>query len=143
MSRFGSQFLLTLLAALLLAVGPAIAQDDDLEYEVDEGVHEEEWYDPSDWGDDWANPGIDYETDAWDYDYYDDYDYDAYDDDYYGDEWYEEDYDDVYGYDDERYEDESYDYDYGYDYDYDYDWGYDYYTEDWYEDEGVFYEWYE
>ena len=47
---------------------------DELEYEPNEGLHEEEWYDPSDWFD--TNPGISYEDMD---DYYDDetdYDYD-------------------------------------------------------------------
>jgi len=101
-------------AALVLAAGmPAtvVAQDDDYyegenyEYEPSTGVHEEEWYDPSDWFDDeWYQDDtndVDFEEEDWDYGYdymYDDgytgtydYDYDAYYDGYYD------------GYDDDEY----------------------------------------
>jgi len=55
----------------------------DVEYEIDEGYHEEEWYDPSDWVD--ADYGIEYESD--DYGYYDtNYDWDT--DDEWFDGWY-------------------------------------------------------
>ncbi|MGE3180246.1 MAG: hypothetical protein AB7N71_01340 [Phycisphaerae bacterium] len=53
-----------------------MAQDrnlDNYEYEPGEGIHKQEWYDPTDWFD--ANDGLDYEYD-YSYDYYDDYDYD-------------------------------------------------------------------
>lgn len=80
-----------LLIALALAVGmtavPATAQYQengaDYEWEPDEGLHEEEWYDPSDWWD--GEAGVEYE-----YDYYTD---DWYDYEYgYEDEWYDEEY---------------------------------------------------
>ena len=67
----------------------------EYEYEPDEGLHQEEWYDPSDWFD--TTPGVDYEQDWWDtlgntwgYDAYDynDYDYGwGYDYDYGGDDY--------------------------------------------------------
>lgn len=60
---------------------------DELEYEAGEGLHEEEWYDPSDWID--FDEGIEYEDD------YDEYGY--YDDDYADDDWFYDYYD--YGYD--------------------------------------------
>lgn len=82
---------LGVLVALLLAAPVVMAQDntlDDYEYEADEGLHEEEWYDPSDWFES-DNDGIDYE---YDYDpYYTDYDYygeSGYDYDPYRYDWY-------------------------------------------------------
>jgi hypothetical protein len=66
------------LAAPLAFAQAASAQD--YEYEPDEGWHEEEWYDPTDWFDD--RP-YNYEFDYDDYEY-DDYDYD-YDNRYYDD----------------------------------------------------------
>ena len=72
------RILLALLAAgLLLSNGPAAAQE--YEWEPDEGLHEEEWYDPSDWGDD--NDGVDYEEDLED-DLYNWYDVDYWDDEF-------------------------------------------------------------
>lgn len=62
---------------------------DELEYEPGEGLHEEEWYDPSDWID--FDEGVEYEND------YDDYEYGYYDDDYGDDDWFYDYYD--YGYD--------------------------------------------
>jgi hypothetical protein len=66
-----------------LSLGPAgLRADTEWEYEADEGYHEEEWSDPSDW----INEDLQtsYETDyydTWDYDY--DYGYDGtWDDDY-------------------------------------------------------------
>lgn len=133
--------------AVALAIGsivPASAQQ--YEYEPGEGLHQEEWYDPSDWfKEDWAT---NYEADRWD-NGYDDYDYgryDTYDYDYGGDysigddidqqqwwnpaDWFDErpaynlfsdDYYDGYGYGDV-----------GYDTDWtDNDWGYDYWNNDW------------
>lgn len=98
------------IAALALlsgaTVGTAAAQDadnGDLEWEPDEGLHEEEWYDPSDWFDDLTETGdeIDVEDswlDAYAYDGYagtaDDFNYDAYYDGYYDGY-----YDDSFGYD--------------------------------------------
>lgn len=56
------------LTAALIGLGApgSRAQDlDDYEYEPGEGLHEEEWYDPSDWFDE-EGEGIDYEADdAW------------------------------------------------------------------------------
>jgi hypothetical protein len=76
------------------------------EYEPDEGLHQEEWYDPSDWFDN--EPGVDYETDWWDtWDYPGTgYDYD-------------------YGYGYGGLDDYRTDYDYGWHYDSDYGWHYD------------------
>ena len=59
-------------------------EGESMEWEPGEGLHEEEWYDPSDWFDDdfdgISGPDTDYE---YDYDYgWTDYDYD-YDGDYY------------------------------------------------------------
>ncbi len=73
---------------LLWVIGAALAAPAALtmtaaaqhyEYEPDEGWHEEEWYDPTDWFD---NRPYNYEYDYDDYDY--DYDYD-YDNRYYDD----------------------------------------------------------
>ena len=62
----------------------AVIADTEMEYEADEGYHEEEWYDPSDWFND--DNQISYETDdGWDdSEWYDSY-YDTY--------WYDTDYD--------------------------------------------------
>ena len=62
---------------------------EDLEYEPGEGLHEEEWYDPSDWID--FDEGIEYEYDDYDYEY------GYYDDAYADDDWFYDYYD--YGYD--------------------------------------------
>lgn len=65
--------------------------DEHYEWEPDEGVHQEEWYDPSDWwDDDFDGRRLDYESD-----------------------WYEEEWDAAWGYDDEY---DYYDDDYGEDY---------------------------
>lgn len=57
------------LGALLAA---PMAPGQEYEYEPGEGLHREEWYDPSDWFD--TSPGTDYEADWWDYSStYDDY----------------------------------------------------------------------
>jgi len=77
-------------AALGLMAAPAPAQH-DYEYEADEGWHEEEWYDPSDWFDD--EPYDSYMDQTMDYEYSDTA-YDAYWDGYFDGY-----YDDVYGYD--------------------------------------------
>jgi len=80
--------------------GDVEIESEAYEWESDQGYHEEEWYDPSDWFD--ADYGVDYETDygyGYDYDAYDTYDYDS---------GYNYGYDDAY----------DYAYDYGYDYDY-------------------------
>lgn len=89
------------LIALAFMAMPTMAQNDDwgdYEYETDQGLHEEEWYDPSDWFD--TDTGVDYELDYdpyyTDYDYYDPYDpyygyntsYDRYDYDPYRYDWY-------------------------------------------------------
>lgn len=123
----------------------AAAQQNQYEYEADEGIHQEEWYDPGDWFD--TDDAVDYETDWYDYTYnypYDyDYDYDYYDygRGYYGDdeftEYGEGDFND-YGYN-EAYE-ENYDTFYEDD---EFGWNYDYYSDDWYDDEGAFEEWYD
>lgn len=85
-------------------------EDDSFEWETGEGIHEEEWYDPTDWFNDDSGT-VDYEYDS--YDIYDPYTYDStnYDTDYH-DEW-----------------DYNYDYDYTTD-DWGYDWRYDLYADD-------------
>ena len=90
------------MASLALATTPASAQDyTSWEWEPDEGVHEEEWYDPSDWFDDESYDDynietIDYEHGEGAYDaYYDGY-YDAYYDDEFGYDWWDADWDDDY-----------------------------------------------
>lgn len=111
--------------------------------------------------------GIDpYELYQYNYDLYNDYgyfdNYDFYEDEYgifNGDEWYEDDYgewyDDEYEYD--YFEDDYYGYStpYGYTRDYTYDDeygifngeeplnGYDYYTDDWYDEDDAFSDWYD
>ncbi len=107
--------------AVLLAIGLAIAPvapAQDIE------VEEQEWYDPSDWFDD--SPDVEY--DWWE----DEYEYE-YDDDWGDDDGY--DYDDDWGYD--------YGYDYDDDWGYNYGYDYDYWTDDWYDDEGVWENWWE
>ncbi|MEM8756412.1 MAG: hypothetical protein AAGF47_01345 [Planctomycetota bacterium] len=77
-----------------IAAAPATANaqySDENEYKEwseDEGIHEEEWYDPSDWFDDDFD-GIDIaDTDyEYDYDYYDDDTYALYDDEEYDSSW--------------------------------------------------------
>lgn len=71
-------------------------QQESMEWEADEGFHEEEWYDPSDWFDDdfdgISGPDTDYEYDynyGWtdyDYDYNGDY-YATYDNESYDSDW--------------------------------------------------------
>lgn len=126
-----------LVAGVLGVVAPkqSFAQDyyDDLEWESDEGYHEEEWYDPSDWVD--MDEGIEYEYDWGDgYGYYGDTDdnYNATDD------WYYDYYDDSYVYDDAGYSDGIYAYTTNY-YDYDGDGIYDAYSSyhDW-DNDGVY-----
>lgn len=127
--------------AMMFAVPAASAQNetgwDEYEYEYDEGLHKEEWYDPTDWFDD--HEGVEYESDWWDYgdsrrDYAGDYgsDWDDYEGDNIGTRS---------GYDYGHY-------DYGWHYDRvqnDWDYGrhFDYYTDDWYDDEGDFSTWYD
>jgi len=128
--KFSMRWLVVMVALVAMAfvVQPvSVMAQGDYEYEPGEGLHEEEWYDPSDWFD--VDDDIDYEYDWYDYTYnypyvYDyDYDYDYYD--LYEDDWgYEEDFR---GYDDEV----------------ELEYEYDYYTDDWYLDEVEFEEWYE
>ena len=112
-SNFKRMSVLLLALIFFFFCSSAFAQDySDYEYEPGEGLHQEEWYDPSDWFD--TGEGIDYETD-WDnyyygYDEYDDWNndysyspyygyapddpyglYDQYEYDYYTDQWYEDD----------------------------------------------------
>ena len=117
--------LFSILALLVYLPGAAHAFDaSEYEYEADEGLHEEEWYDPSDWFDT-PGEGISYESDWYDstYGYTDDY----YDDNLYG----------YYGNGYYDYGNDFYDAPYGAGYDYDYN----YYTNDWYRDGGVFDVW--
>lgn len=98
------------IAGLAVAGAPAMGQDYDEDDDVDEeayewdsdrGVHEEEWYDPSDWFDD--EPYDDYGMDTIDYEYdegawggyYDGY-YDGYEDDEFGYDWWDDDWDNEY-----------------------------------------------
>lgn len=83
-------------ATTLVGVPAQVHADDEWEYEADEGLHEEEWYDPTDWFND--DNRVSYETD-WD-DYYDD-DYNTYDNTYANY--------DTYGYDYDSYYDGYYD----------------------------------
>lgn len=66
-----------LVTLALVFCAPATAwsiDESEYEYEYYEGLHEEEWYDPSDWFDD-PSEDISYETDWYDYTYgYDWYD---------------------------------------------------------------------
>ncbi|MEQ8822276.1 MAG: hypothetical protein RLY93_18735 [Sumerlaeia bacterium] len=114
-----------LLSLGLVAAPLTLTAQDDYEYEWDEGVHEEEWYDPSDWGDTAPYTStVDYERDN----YYGDYFYDdTYDPYYYN---YSTDY---YG---NGYNTNTGTYDNTYTY-------YDYYTNDWYEDTNGFDTWYD
>jgi len=118
---------ITAVAALALffwtpSIGYAIDKS-EYEYEYYEGLHEEEWYDPTDWFNEDEEQGINYETDWYDSTY-------GYDDS-------------AYGYNDDSntfYNPGYYDY---YDYYNDYDgfgypdYNYNYYTDDWYDD-GIF-----
>lgn len=85
--------------AFAFALPNAIA-DDDYEWDSTWGLHEEEWYDPSDWfnGDD----EIDYEDDGYDDSYFSDSSWSSYD--YYGD----------YGYNYTNYDPSTIGYDYYY-----------------------------
>lgn len=110
-----------IIAGLALATPSYTASAQEYEYEADEGLHQEEWYDPTDWFD--TGAGIDYESD-WN-DFY--YGYDAYDP-WYRDDWT---YNRHYGlgpqYGNQNLEDRPYDN--------------NYYTEDWFNDS--FDSWYE
>ncbi len=98
--------------------------NDEYEFERGEGLHEEEWYDPTDWFNDDETRGVTYERDDWgyDYDYYDDDRYlgnrESYEwspgEGYHEEEWYDP--SDWFNDDGQV----SYDYD---------DWGYDYYDD--------------
>lgn len=115
-----------LLIAALFAAGTAASAlaDEQFEWDPAWGYHEEEWYDPSDWfGDDHT---VSYEDR-----YYGDYEHlgDASDRDRTraGEQaWDEYGYDDVYLYDDHGY-----------------DRGWDYYTDDWFDEEPDFDDWYD
>jgi hypothetical protein len=123
------------LMAILTAPATSFGQDEEglseYEYEPYEGLHEEEWYDPSDWFT-YEGYGVNYE-DNW---YYDDYnygdpylydDYYGYDDTYYGDDYYWDE-DETWAYDADPY---AYD-DFGddeLDGDWDHGWHYDYMTD--------------
>lgn len=67
------KFVAPIAGAFLACALGSTATADEYEYERGQGLHEEEWYDPSDWVD--ANDGVDYEYD-WDYDWSADRDYD-------------------------------------------------------------------
>jgi len=85
-------------AAFALAPPVEARQDDEaMEYEPDEGLHEEEWYDPSDWFDD--DDATDYEGESDAAVLYDPYVYPV---DYtgYWDGYYDGYYDTAFGYDD-------------------------------------------
>lgn len=91
-------------AGFAAAASPAVAQDydyDSWEWESDLGVHEEEWYDPTDWFDDepyddYNLETIDYEFGEGDYDgYYDGY-YDGFEDDDFGYDYWDSDWDNDY-----------------------------------------------
>jgi hypothetical protein len=133
LTRIGTATGIVLVTALFLAFSAPAASlaidRSEYEYEEHEGLHQEEWYDPSDWFDyDWRG-GVDYESDWYDYTYgqYDIYDDYAYDGEYYGD--------DIRGYyDDDFYEDNDFDDEFGFDEDYEYD----YYSDEWYKDDDLF-----
>lgn len=109
-----------LLAALFALCSQLQAQElAGYEYEPGEGLHQEEWYDPSDWFD--TGTGIDYEGE-WD-DYY--YGYDIYDEWYFGKDLGLEEESDFYSTYDAYDPYDPWDYDPSY---------YQYYSEGWYED---------
>jgi len=127
--QMGIMMLVLAFAALMAAPMTAVAQE-DYEYEAGQGLHEEEWYDPSDWWD--TEEGVSFERDWYDYTYqypytYDyDYDYDYPERGYYGDEEFEP-YEDEFGeYEEYRFDDD-----------------YDYFTDTWFDEEDEFDEWYE
>lgn len=115
---------LMLLPCSLFAL-PIHAQYEDLEWDPQQGYHQEEWYDPSDWFND--DDQISYEYDM--YDVYQPYEYDRVGEfgyNVYVDEW-----DYGYGYD---YSDDTWGTDYHYSAyadDYDYGWHYDEFTDTW------------
>lgn len=72
--------------------GAACAIDESqYEYEAYEGLHQEEWYDPSDWFDD-PDEGISHESDWFEYSYGPESEYHEDIRGYYMDDFYEEDY---------------------------------------------------
>lgn len=78
--------LFALVTAPMPAAGQALYYGEEFEpweyeYEPGEGLHEEEWYDPSDWFD--ISPSISYETDDWTEGYNYGYDDNDYNEDYY------------------------------------------------------------
>lgn len=121
--------LIAILALAMWVVSPISAVAADYEYEAGEGVHKEEWYDPSDWFDS-SDGSIEYENDWWDYTYnypsvysYD-YDYDYPQRGYYNEEGTL--YNDEFPYTEEEFGDH-----------------YDYYTDTWYDENDEFVDWYE
>jgi hypothetical protein len=89
-------------AAFAFAPVAGAVEWSEWEYEPGEGLHREEWYDPSDWFDR-PGEGISYEADWWDYSYryndpsgyygyYEPYGYGYVDRDYnyYTNEWYDD-----------------------------------------------------
>jgi hypothetical protein len=112
---------LSAFAAVALMVTPMSAagqqgMQDQYEYEYDQGLHEEEWYDPSDWFS--TKQDIDYEQDWYEntYQYYDEDFEPGYRGYYEGEEF-------------EAFEEDDYDF--------------DYYTDTWFEEDDEFDEWYE
>ncbi|MCC6142709.1 MAG: hypothetical protein IT368_02770 [Candidatus Hydrogenedentes bacterium] len=114
---------------------PAAAQDDDTEFSQDQGRHEEEWYDPTDWidADGEAAAGYSAETDFWDDDYTRDYNnpyrsevVDTPDTSYY----------------DPHFGEGLHGNDYRVGSEYDDASSSDYYTDDWYDDDSAFNQWY-
>jgi hypothetical protein len=93
---------LCLMAASGLAMSGSVAMaqsgsndyEDHMEYEPGEGIHEEEWYDPTDWWDDdfdgVRGPDLDYETDLIDTDWDDEEREALYDGDSYESDWWDE-----------------------------------------------------
>lgn len=78
--RFARNFAVAGTLAFAFSIPHAIA-DEDYEWDSTWGLHEEEWYDPSDWLND--DNSVDYEDDGYDDSYYTDTYWDSYD--YYGD----------------------------------------------------------
>lgn len=78
--RLARNFAVAGTLAFVFATPHAIAGE-DYEWDSTWGLHEEEWYDPSDWFND--DNSVDYEDDGYDDSYYTDTYWDSYD--YYGD----------------------------------------------------------